>query len=105
MPQQSGRDRPRAVVQLQSAHHAGAKIFDEDVSAHDKPADDFDRVGRFQIENETFLADIELAERGGEAVANRRTRSHGLAFDRLYLDDLRSHVGKHPGAMWTGNGG
>jgi hypothetical protein len=79
----------RAVIQLQSPHHAGAKILDQDISARDKPADDFDRVRRFQIENETFLADIELAERGGEAVADGRTSSHGLAVDRLYLDDLR----------------
>src|SRR5882724_7143375 len=103
MPQQSGRDRPRAVVQLQSPHHAGTKVLDEDVSTHNKPADNFDRVRRFQIENEALLADIELAEGGTEAVANWRAGSHRLALDRLDLDDLRSHVGKHPCAMRAGD--
>ena len=95
----------RAVVQLQSAHHPRSKIFDEDIATCDKPADNFDCVRRFQIENEALLADIELAEGGREAVADRRTGSHRLAFGGLYLDDLRTHVGKHPRAVWAGNRG
>ncbi len=50
------------VVELQSSHDAGAEIFNDDVRARDKPADRVDRIGRFQIEDEAFLAGVELAE-------------------------------------------
>ena len=60
---------------------------------------------RFQIEHETVLADIELAEGGAAEIAHRRTGPHRLAFRCLDLDDLRPHVGQHPRAMRAGNGG
>ena len=35
----------RVVVELQPAHHAGAKILDQHVGARDQPADDLDPSG------------------------------------------------------------
>ena len=96
----------RAVVQLQPSHHAGAKIFDQDIGVGDKPADDFDRVRRFQIENEAFLADIELAEGGAEQPLRTGGRVRIVSPSAgLDLDDLRAHVGEHPRAMRAGNRG
>ena len=40
-----------------------------------------------------------------ETVPERRTGSHRLPVGRLDLDDLGAHVGQHPGAMRTGDGG
>jgi hypothetical protein len=95
----------RAIIQLQPSHHPGAEIFNQDVGFGDKPADDFDCVRRFQIENQAVLADIELAEGGREAVADRRAGPHRLAFGGFDLDHLCSHVGKHPRAMRAGDRG
>ena len=95
----------RAIIELQTPHHARAKILDQDIGGCDQPADDVDRVGRFQVEHEALLADIELAEGGAAAVAQRRPGPHRLAFGGLDLDDLRAHVGQHPRAMRAGDRG
>ncbi len=95
----------RAIVQVQSSHHAGAEIFDENIRFRHQLPDGLNGVGRFQVENDALLAEIELAEDGTETIADRRTGSHRLPFDRLDLDDLRAHVGQHSGAMRTGDRG
>ena len=94
-----------AVIKFQPSHHPRAKILHDDVGASDKPAEGIDGVRRFQIENETLLTGIELAEHGTETAAQRRAGSHRLPFSRFDLDNLRSHVGEHPRAMGTGNRG
>jgi hypothetical protein len=95
----------RGVVEFQSPHHPRAEILHDDVRSCHKPADRVDRIGRFQIEHEAFLAGIELAEHAAEAVAKRPAGSHRLASNQLDLDDLRSHVGKHPRTMRAGDRG
>ena len=93
------------VVQLQAPHHAGAEILDQNIGGRDQSANDLDPVGRFQIEHQALLADIELAERSAAIVAHRRPRAHRLAFGGFDLDDLRAQVGQHPRAMRSGDRG
>ena len=95
----------RGIVELQSPHHARAKILDQHIGGRDQPANRFHSLGRFQIEHQAVLADIELAEGGAAIVAHRRTGPHRLAFGGFDLDDLRAHVGEHPRAMRSGNRG
>jgi hypothetical protein len=95
----------RGVVELQSPHHARAEILDQHVRGRDEAADGLKPAGRFQIQHQAVLADIELAERGRAAIAHRRTGPHRLAFLGFDLDDLRPHVGQHPRAVGSGNRG
>ena len=90
---------------LQPSHHAGAKVFDDDIGGRDQPADHFGRLFRFQIEDKALLADIELAEGGAAIIPQRRAASHRLAVGLLDLDDLRAHIRQHSRAMRTGDGG
>ena len=93
------------MVELQTSHHTGTKIFNENIGRRNEAANGFHALRRFQIEHTTVLADIELAERGAAVVAHGRTGSHRLAFSGFDLDDLRAHVGQHAGAMRPGNRG
>ena len=95
----------RSVVELQPPHHAGTKILDQHVRGRDQPANGFQALGRFQIQHQAVLADIELAEDGRAIVADRRAGPHRLAFLGFDLDDLRAHIGEHSGTMRSGNGG
>ena len=95
----------RSIVELQSPHHARAEILDQHVGACDQTANRFHSLGRFQIEHQTFLADVELAEGGAAIIAHRRAGSHRLAFGGFDLDDLGAHIGEHPRAMRSGDRG
>ena len=95
----------RLMIELQAAHHAGAEILDQDVRGCDQAAHRLCALLRFEVEHEALLADIELAEGRGAAVAHRRAGPHRLALGGLDLDDLGAHVGQHPRAMWTCDGG
>ena len=93
----------RRAIQLESPHHPRAEIFDQNIRAGGQLADDINRVRRFQVEHQAFLAGIELAEHRTGPIADRRAGPHRLTLHRLDLDDFRAHVGQHPGAVWTGD--
>src|SRR3977135_4607594 len=88
----------RSVVQVQSPHDSGAKIFDQNIRFLPQPPDGVDGVRRFQVENDALLAEIELAEDGTKTIAQRRAGSHRLPFRRVDLDDLLAPVSPHSGA-------
>ena len=86
-------------------HHAGAEVLDQDVGGRGQPADRLLAVLGLEVEHDALLADIELAEHGAAALAQRRPGPHRLAAVGLDLDDLGAHVGEHARTVGTGDGG
>ncbi|MGY2934251.1 hypothetical protein ACVWZ6_003853 [Bradyrhizobium sp. GM6.1] len=86
-------------------HHARAEVLDQDVGSRGQPADRLLAVLGLEVEHDALLADVELAEHGAAALAQRRPGPHRLAAVGLDLDDLGAHVGEHPRTMGTGDGG
>ncbi|MGY4335998.1 hypothetical protein ACVWW3_000904 [Bradyrhizobium sp. LM2.9] len=86
-------------------HHAGTKVLDQDVGRRGQPAHRLLAVLGLEVQHNALLADIELAEHGAAALAQRRAGPHRLAAVGLDLDDLGAHVGEHPRTMGTGDGG
>ena len=97
------RGLQHGVVEPEAGHHAGAEILDHDIGGRDQAADDLDRLGPLQVEDDALLAGVELAEGGAGAVAQRRARPHHVALGGFELDHLGAEIGQQPRAMRPGD--
>src|SRR6185436_6474449 len=85
------------------SHHSGAKILNQHIGSGDESADRLDRIRRFEIERDAFLAGVKLAEACAGAVTQWRSGAHHIAVGGLDLDHFGAEIGEHAPTVRTGN--
>jgi len=85
----------RFVSEIEPLHHAGPELLDQDVGALNQRHELIAGLWALEIENQTFLAAVELREHRALAVEARLVVPHVLAARPLNLDDLCAGFGHH----------
>ncbi len=89
----------RFVVEAEALDRAGRHVFDRDIGLLQHFLDDVEPLGRFQIDRQRLLVDVELVEVPGIVVGLAGAQpAAGIAPSRvLDLDHLGAEPGQHLG--------
>ena len=95
--------RQRRVVKPQTRHDPGAEIFHHHVIDAHQLSDDVSRGGALEVEGQAFLAAVELAVHGADALTHGRHVAGEFPSRRLDFQYLRPQIGHQAGAVRTGD--